>query len=223
MNHDVPDAGNGEASANGEQRARTEAHHEAKFAAAVARPGARGAGWQAWRFAANDWVPNHPRLSVLIYRAVLASGLRDQDDAHGGSDAAALDLEMLFDANGWPPQWRDVIFDYHHYHTTAHEVLGCHAGTATLVLGGPGGLEVTLTVGDVVLLPAGTGHCMQGASADFSVVGAYPPGQRFDVRRAAPSAEQLAQIAGLPFPDCDPVRGNDGPLLQLWQAPPAAP
>jgi uncharacterized protein YjlB len=154
----------------------------------------------------NGWVPNNPQLPVLIYPGAIALE---------GSDPAAL-FEQTFHANGWPPQWRYHIFDFHHYHTQGHEVLGIASGHARLVLGGPGGQELEVSAGDVLLLPVGTGHCSLSSSDDFLVVGAYPPGQHADICREAPSREQLENIDGLPFPDEDPVQGAGGALGQYW-------
>jgi uncharacterized protein YjlB len=53
-------------------------------------------------------VPNNEQLPVLVYRAALAAT----------SSELASTFEALFERNGWPPQWRDGIYDYHHYHST---------------------------------------------------------------------------------------------------------
>lgn len=86
-------------------------------------------------------------------------------------------------------------------HPEGHEVSGVVSGHARVLPGGPGGLVVEVNPGDVGLLPAGTGHCDLGSSADFVVVGAYPPSQA-----------QLEQVACLSFPAQDPVQGNAGTL-----------
>ena len=80
----------------------------------------------------KDWVPNNERLPVIVYRgAVKAEGKE-----------AAEAFERMFADHGWPPQWRDTVYDYHHYHSTAHEALGVATGFGTLLLGGPGGREI---------------------------------------------------------------------------------
>jgi uncharacterized protein YjlB len=86
------------------------------------------------------------------------------------------------------------------------------------MLGGPQGRPFELSAGDVVVLPAGTGHCNTRSSGDLLVIGAYPGGMRWDIRRgdAAERDEVLANIAGVPLPDQDPVQGPDGPLSGLW-------
>jgi uncharacterized protein YjlB len=156
---------------------------------------------------ADGWVPNNSLLPLILYHAAI----------HNASPHPATAFEDLFRSNGWSPEWRNGVYPFHHYHSTAHEVLGFAAGTARLLLGGPDGQEVDVTPGDCVLLPAGTGHRCLEASADFLVVGAYPPGQKWDLCRSALSAPEIAEMLTVPFPKSDPVLGTDGPLCSLWR------
>jgi uncharacterized protein YjlB len=93
------------------------------------------------------------------------------------------------------------------------------AGAATVVLGGPGGRRFEVERGDVLVLPAGTGHCNAGSSADLLVVGAYPNGMQWDLRRGDPAErdEVLANVAAGPLPGADPVHSPNGPLTELWR------
>jgi uncharacterized protein YjlB len=161
---------------------------------------------ESMTFAATAAIPNNPRLPVIVYRGVL--------DAPGAE--AVHDLEAIFGANGWPAQWRNGVSGYHHYHTLGHEALGCAAGTARVLLGGPDGREVELAAGDVLPLPAGTGHCRLAASDDLVIVGAYPPGQLGDMVRDAPTSDMLDRIRELPVPASDPVGADDG-VTTRWR------
>src|SRR5688572_17677187 len=116
--------------------------------------------------------PNNAQLPVVIYTN--AVDLPDEEPA--------LSLEQIFEANQWGNAWRNGIYDYHHYHSTAHEVLGIYQGTVKVQLGGPGGITKSLKKGDVVIIPAGVAHKNLGASEDFKCVGAYPAGQDYDTK-----------------------------------------
>ena len=94
----------------------------------------------------------------------------------------------MFALNGWGGSWRDGIYPFPHYHSTAHEVLGICRGEAKVRFGGDTGIVLAVRAGDVVVIPAGVGHQNLGASADLLVVGAYPRGQSWDLAAAAPKS-----------------------------------
>jgi uncharacterized protein YjlB len=152
----------------------------------------------------NGWMPNNT-LPVLIYRNALPV-----------TGDLANTMERLFTANGWPPQWRNGVYSFHHYHSTAHEVLGFAGGDADLILGGEGGTPITVHAGDIAVLPAGTGHCRITASDDFLVIGAYPPDEHWDICRTAATPEVFERMRRVQFPASDPLTGPTGALPKLW-------
>ena len=158
---------------------------------------------ETYRFADDGHFPNST-LPLLVYRAALLA------------DPAAM--QRAFASNDWSNGWRDSIFPYHHFHSTAHEVLGIARGAVQVAFGGPSGRTVKVRAGDVVVIPAGVGHCNMGQTDDLLVIGAYPGGSEYDTLRGEPHEHVAAvqRIAALPVPACDPVRGPDGPLRTLW-------
>ena len=159
-------------------------------------------------FADNGTVPNNPSLPLVVYRGALADA----------PDRAAA-FEAMFAHNFWPGAWRNGIYPHHHYHSTAHEVLGIAAGSARVRLGGESGKTVELRAGDVVVIPAGVAHKRESATADLLVVGAYPEGQRPDMCQPGKTEREraLRNVAAVALPAADPVVGGDGPLLACWR------
>jgi len=153
-------------------------------------------------------VPNNI-LPFVIYKGAIDVG-RERPESI---------LEDLFGSNGWGDMWRNGVYDFLHYHATVHEVLGIARGMARVRFGGDAGKEFELSAGDIAILPAGTGHQCLKASADFSVVGAYPPGAKMQVTRPTPDnhAKALKTIPDVRPPESDPVMGADGPLVKLWK------
>ena len=51
-------------------------------------------------------------------------------------------LISLFKKNNWKNSWKNGIYEYEHYHSNTHEVLGFYKGKTTLRLGGKNGIKV---------------------------------------------------------------------------------
>jgi uncharacterized protein YjlB len=153
-------------------------------------------------------IPNHRTLPLVIYKSAVELT---------GPDPAVI-FEERFPHGGWRAAWRYGVYDFPHYHSTAHEVLGCYRGSATIRLGHTKGATLVIEAGDIVIIPAGVGHQNLGASDDFHVVGGYPDGQRADLLRGHAGERPRADenIARVPLPAGDPVFGPDGPLCAHW-------
>ena len=154
-------------------------------------------------------IPNNPKLPFIHYLGAVALAER-------GNPAAVF--EELFERNGWGNSWRNGIYDYVHYHSGTHEVLGIARGHARVRFGGNSGKVVDLREGDVVILPAGTGHQSLDASKDLLVIGAYPPNGIYDECRGSRQEHEraLESIPKVHLPAKDPVYGADGPLMDAW-------
>jgi len=154
--------------------------------------------------------PNNAVLPLLVYKGALLLQPGDDESA----------IKKVFESNGWTNPWVDGVYDYHHYHSVTHEVMGVYCGTADIQLGGPHGVCVEVLRGDVIIIPAGVAHKCLKSSEDFSVVGAYPSGRNYDMKYGKDGERPMADenIANVPIPGKDPVYGAEGPVKQIWKA-----
>ncbi len=160
---------------------------------------------KTFMFKDDGRIPNNQELPVILYPNVLKEQSKE--------------IENRFNQHNWLNSWINGVFDYHHYHSNTHEVLGVVSGSAVLHLGGEHGKQVEIHEGDVVVLPAGTGHKKIYASHDFKICGAYPDGMTHDLKtgHADERPNVLENIKSVPLPNQDPVFGEEGPLLELWK------
>ena len=165
---------------------------------------------QTFLLAGDGSIPNNPALALVVYRrAIDLSGTPNPEEV----------IERTFARNGWGNMWRNGIYEYPHYHSRIHEVMGIARGRARVRFGGEKGHEIDLGTGDVAVLPAGTGHQRLWAGPDLLVIGAYPPQGTYDLCRGsrAEHDKALETIPHVPLPEQDPVFGENGPLLKLWR------
>lgn len=151
-------------------------------------------------------IPNS-HLPLLVYKGVFAEDTLDADA-----------MIAHFKNNGWRNAWKNGVYDYHHFHSITHEVIGIYQGFATLQFGGENGKQITVEAGDVVVIPAGVGHKRMDQSDDFAVVGAYPNGCDFDIMTGQAGERPTADenIANVALPDNDPVYGTAEGLVSIW-------
>jgi len=158
-------------------------------------------------FFKDDGVIPNNKLPLLLYRNAFAAR---------GSEGAAW-LEQQFAANNWSNSWRNGIFSYHHYHSITHEVLGIYSGSAWVHLGGEKGQKVRIEAGDIIIIPAGVGH-KNLESENLGVVGAYPGGHDWDIKRGLDGERPQADknIAAVAIPLTDPLLGTQKGLTKIW-------
>jgi uncharacterized protein YjlB len=130
----------------------------------------------------------------------------------------AFAVKRSFKKNNWSNAWKSGIYDYHHYHSVTHEVLGVYEGKTTLQLGGPEGVKVIIEKGDVLIIPAGMAHKNLGAENDVKCVGAYPDGKNYDMNYGKPGERPQTDknIAKVGIPSTDPVFGTVRGVQRLW-------
>ncbi|GBE83218.1 hypothetical protein BKA93DRAFT_815450 [Sparassis latifolia] len=128
------------------------------------------------------------------------------------------------------PQWRYLMYQTSHFHSTTHELLVISSGCARLLFGGddnPGAVIVDVQRGDAMLLPAGVAHRLledlssgHGLEQSFEMVGSYPlNAEEWDMcygdgRKGEDQEEIWGRIRKLSWLERDPIYGGEGPALQ---------
>lgn len=128
-------------------------------------------------------------------------------------------IEEIFKKNAWTNSWRNGIYDYHHYHSIAHEVLGVYEGDTVVELGGAQGDTQLIEKGDIIIIPAGVAHRNVTPESNFKCVGAYPGGSDYDIKKGEPGDRPGADknIKKVSLPENDPVYGKTGVLINTWK------
>lgn len=157
----------------------------------------------------DDGVTPNSHLPVLIYRGLF-------DDSY---ESCEQWLEDKFTGNGWVRTCNKPLFEYYHYHSNTHEVLGVCDGKGFLQLAADNGVRTEIVKGDVILIPAGVGHYCMTHSDDFAVVAGYPDSVVPDVKRATAEnrTAALENLKNVAPPAFDPIlRDEDEGLLKFW-------
>jgi hypothetical protein len=94
----------------------------------------RGGKPHTYRFRDDGVIPNHPRWPLIIYKSAV--------QLPQSLDPAAV-FEELFVSHGWGNSWRNGIYDFTHYHSGIHEVLGIARGRGRVRFGGANGRALT--------------------------------------------------------------------------------
>lgn len=157
----------------------------------------------------DDGVFPNSRYPALLYKGVLDIPLL----------FPATHVKHLFEKHDWSNSWDAGIFEYHHYHSISHEVLGIYKGHTKIQLGGPDGPQLFIEKGDVLVIPAGVAHKNLGPENDVGVVGAYPGGPDYDMNYGRPGERPRTDenIKNVPVPTNDPVFGRDKGLFNIWK------
>jgi uncharacterized protein YjlB len=148
-------------------------------------------------FLKDDGVfPNNPNHPLLLFR-----------DSFQGSQEKGSQLLIK---GGWTSPWVWGVFTYHHYHSTAWEILVCVEGWADIQFGGPSGPTIAVKKGDVALVPPGVAHKQLNDQGGFALLlGAYPvESPHADTIRGLPSERQRRHIVECFTPESEPITGT---------------
>ena len=163
----------------------------------------------------TKFVPNS-NLPVLVYRQVLPT------------PADVESTVQFLESHMWEKRGVWGMIKTHHYHSITHECYGIFQGASTLHLGsGPlddigTGIDIHVSTGDVIVIPAGVAHCSinESAKGEYRYCGVYPqkaPKWDNNYCKTPEETDLKAAVARkVAMPEQDPVYGSEGPLMQIW-------
>ncbi|CAK7563979.1 MAG: hypothetical protein SEPTF4163_001862 [Sporothrix epigloea] len=164
----------------------------------------------------NQHAPNNA-FPVLVYRQCLPLPVSEEKTT------------AFLEAHAWEKKGTWGHIGVRHFHPNVHECYGVIAGESTMLVGcgsddpDDSGQEIELSVGDVIVLPAGTGHCNLQSTKNYLYVGVYPSGgPMYKAELGKEGADVAAlrrEVDSVAMPLEDPVSGKDGALLKLWVRP----
>lgn len=171
-------------------------------------------GIELLNFKDDGVIPNSV-FPLIMYRQAIDFGENSEEEAE-------KEIKEAVAGNGWYYSWTWEIYDFTHYHSTAHELLIIYKGGAIVELGGETkeiGRRVEIRAGDAFVIPAGVAHKRITKSADFTVFGCYPKGQEYDMNYGKKEERKytLYNIKNLALPKSDPFYGGRGPLMKEWE------
>jgi uncharacterized protein YjlB len=84
-------------------------------------------------------------------------------------------------------------------------------------------VEVSLGVGDAIVLPAGVAHCCLESEDQYEYIGLYPEGSphwdnNFCRASVGETREKATNARAVPIPEYDTIIGKDGYLVRIWTA-----
>ncbi|KAK1477621.1 hypothetical protein CTAM01_15139 [Colletotrichum tamarilloi] len=163
---------------------------------------------ECYLLSSNPDAPNSP-LPVIHYRNVLPEPRNEES------------VTEFLTRNRWEKRGTWGHIPIRHFHPNSHECYGIFSGYSTLLIGKINegtGQEISVSTGDVIVLPAGTAHSCLESSEDYRYIGVYPEGCPRWVNEMGkkPAGTFSPVIRDVGMPKRDPVYGVDGPLMRLW-------
>lgn len=153
---------------------------------------------------AQNNFPNNQNLPLLVYKQALLI------------NSSVAEVKKFLRHNGWHNIWVDGMYPYHHYHSNTHEALIIFSGQCLVQVGGPKGIKLPITTGDVIIFPAGVSHKKIEASKDFKSIGCYPFRIDYNMNIGIIKGH-VEDIKKVKLPKTDPIFGKKGPILSYWR------